>query len=286
MMDIKFGYEIHFTCTQRTPMLLMLHSHPSRGADLITPDDMFTDPVLPLKIHRDAFGNRCTRLVAPRGQLLVMARGVMRDTGAAEPEHPAAREHAVESLPEDTLVYLLPSRHCETEFLMGPAWNLFGDTPPGWQRVQAICDFVHRTITHGIEHARATRTAWEVFQERRGVCRDFAHLAIALCRCLNIPARFCTGYPGGIGAQSGGEPQDFSSWFEAYLGGAWHSFDPRHNQRRIGRILIGRGRDAADVAVCTSFGPSLMDRLHVWVTQARGDRQPVPAQLGPLSRYA
>jgi len=267
-MYISFGYELIFRCVQPTPMLLMLHSHQSRAGDLIIPDKMHTDPVVPLRTYRDGYGNLCTRLVAPPDRIQITADGILQDSGLPEPEAPTATEYPVHMLPDETLVYLLGSRYCETEHLMTVAWNLFGSTAPGWHRVQSICDFVHSHITFGYEYARPTKTAWEAYQEARGVCRDFAHLAIALCRCMNIPARYCTGYLGDIGVPPSNAPMDFAGWFEAYLGGAWHTFDPRNNQRRIGRLLVARGRDAADVAISTTFGFNVLESFRVWTDES------------------
>jgi transglutaminase-like putative cysteine protease len=267
-MYISFGYELIFRCVQPTPMMLMLHSHQSRAGDLIVPDKMHTDPVVPLRTYRDGFGNLCTRLVAPPDRIQITADGILQDSGLPEPEAPTASEYPVHMLPDESLVYLLGSRYCETEHLMTVAWNLFGSTPPGWNRVQTICDFVHSHITFGYQYARPTKTAWEAYQEGRGVCRDFAHLAIALCRCMNIPARYCTGYLGDIGVPPSDAPMDFAGWFEAYLGGAWHTFDPRNNQRRIGRLLVARGRDAADVAISTTFGFNVLESFRVWTDES------------------
>ena len=267
-MHVSFGYELVYRCSQATPMLLMLHTHSSRAGDLILPDRMTTDPVVPLRSYRDGAGNMCTRIVAPVERIQITADGIMYDSGVPEPVAPNAVEHPVASLPDETLVYLLGSRYCETENLMETAWNLFGATAPGWTRVQAINDFVHAHITFGYQYARPTKTAWEAYQEGRGVCRDFAHLAIALCRCMNIPARYCTGYLGDIGVPPADAPMDFAGWFEAYLGGAWHTFDPRNNQRRIGRILIARGRDAADVAIITTFGYNILESFRVWTDES------------------
>jgi transglutaminase-like putative cysteine protease len=182
-------------------------------------------------------------------------------------------EHAVEDLPAETLVFLLGSRYCETDRLTEKAWALFGQTPPGWPRVKAICDFVHGHIAFGYQHARATRTALEAFNERMGVCRDYTHLAIAFCRCMNIPARYCTGYLGDIGLPASPDPMDFSAWFEAYLGGRWHTFDPRNNIPRVGRVLIAQGRDAADVPLSNTFGPNVLKSFKVWTDEVRGQSE-------------
>jgi transglutaminase-like putative cysteine protease len=266
-VHIRFGYELLFRCPQPTPMILTLHAHYTRSSDLVRRDDMLTDPWVPLTLYRDGFGNWCTRIVAPLGQIRVTTDALIRDTGARDPIAPDAPQHPVESLPEETLVYLLGSRYCDTDNLATIAWSLFGSSTPGWHRVQAVCDFVHRHIKFGYEFARPTKTASEAFRERTGVCRDFAHLGIALCRCLNIPARYCTGYLGDIGIPPVDAPMDFAGWFEAYLGGRWYTFDPRNNTPRIGRILIARGRDAADVAISTSFGANVLESFRVWTDE-------------------
>jgi transglutaminase-like putative cysteine protease len=257
-MQIRVGYELIYQCPQPTPMLLALNVHHSRAADIVVADRMTTDPVVPLSAYHDGFGNWCSRIVAPAGQIRLASTAVVNDNGQPDPVVTTAVQHAVPDLPEDVLVFLLGSRYCETDQLSETAWQLFGHTPLGWARVQAICDFVHAHITFDYATARPTRTAWEAFNERRGVCRDFAHLAVALCRCMNIPARYCTGYLSDIGVPPPYSPMDFAGWFEAYLGGAWHTFDPRNNVPRIGRVLIGRGRDAVDVAISTTFGPNTL----------------------------
>ena len=266
-MQIRVGYELLYDCPQPTPMVLMLNVHPSRVADLATVDRMVTEPVVPVTGYHDGFGNWCSRLVAPSGRLRITASGVVNDTGAADPVLPAARQHRVEDLPDETLVYLMGSRYCETDRLTEDAWRLFAHTPPGWARVQAICDFAHGHLTFDYATARPTRTAFDAFQERRGVCRDFAHLAVALCRCMNIPARYCTGYLSDIGLPPPYSTMDFAGWFEAYLDGAWHTFDPRNNEPRRGRILIGRGRDAADVPISNTFGPNTLAGFTVWTDE-------------------
>jgi transglutaminase-like putative cysteine protease len=266
-MKIRVGFDIVYACPQPTPMILTLNVHHSRVPDLLHPDHLLTDPPLRVTAYRDGFGNWCSRIVAPVGETRFWADTVVNDPGTADAIDRSAAQHAVQDLPDETLVYLLGSRYCDTDHLLEAAWKLFGNAPPGWGRVQAICDFVHRHVTFGYEHARPTRTAWETFNERRGVCRDFAHLAVALCRCMNIPARYCTGYLGDIGVPASDAPMDFSGWFEAYLGGRWHTFDARHNTPRIGRVLIARGRDAADVAISMTFGPNTLERFRVWTDE-------------------
>ena len=265
-MKIRVGYDIVYECPQPTPMVLMVNIHHSRADDIIEPDIIRTDPVVPASSYFDGFGNWCTRLVAPAGTIRLTSTGLVRDSGAPDPVHLEAQQHLVQDLPPEVLVYLLGSRYCETDLLSETAWQLFSHAPMGWARVQAICDFVHERIAFNYADARATRTAFEAFTERRGVCRDFAHLAVTLCRCMNIPARYCTGYLGDIGVPPVPDPIDFSAWFEAYLGNGWHTFDARHNQPRIGRVPIAYGRDAVDVPISNTFGPTLLKSFTV-VTQ-------------------
>lgn len=266
-MKIQIGYEMIYNFPQVTPMFLMLNVHDTRAADIEVPDDLTTDPPVPIGVYRDSIGNRCTRIVAPSGRITIQSRGVVRDSGEPEVAVTSAEQHPVQDLPEDTLVFLLGSRYCETELLSQIAWNLFGNVTPGWNRVQAICDYVHNHIVFGYPNARNTRTAWEAFNEGAGVCRDFAHLAIAFCRSMNIPARYCTGYLGDMGTPPPYGVMDFAAWFEAYIGGAWRLFDPRNNVPRIGRILIARGRDAADVAIATTFGPHVLESFTVYTDE-------------------
>ena len=266
-MQIRVGYEIVYYCGQDTPMLLMLHVHYSRAADIVIPDHLATDPLVPITSHRDIYGNWCSRIVAPAGRMRLTTSAVLRDTGEADVVVPGAQQHEVRDLPEETLVFLLGSRYCETDLLSNVAWNLFSHTQPGWSRVQAICDYVHNHIAFNYQDARSTRTAWEAFNERKGVCRDFAHLAIAFCRSMNIPARYCTGYLGDMGTLPPYGVGDFAAWMEVYLGGRWLTFDPRNNMPRIGRALIARGRDAADVAIATTFGPTILEGFTVWTDE-------------------
>ena len=245
-MQIRIGYELIYNLPQATPMILVLNVHPERSRDLAAPDTIHTEPDLPQKTYIDNYGNHCTRILAPAGTLRLFTDTLVRDSGELDPVHPGAIQHPVEELPDSTLIYLLASRYCETDLLLQTAWDLFGSTKPGWERVQAICDTVHQHITFGYQHASPTQSATEVWQKGQGVCRDYAHLAITFCRCMNIPARYCTGYLGDIGVPKAPFPMDFSAWFEAYLEGRWYTFDARHNLPRIGRILMARGRDAAD----------------------------------------
>lgn len=262
-MQIRVGYELRYTFPNPTAMILTLNIHHSRVSDLVHPDHILTSPSVPMRGYRDSFGNWCTRLVAPAGSFRISTDTIANDSGAPDTVAWGAEQHPVEELPEDTLLFLLGSRYCETDRLSETAWKLFGDGPTGWGRVQAVCDFVHSHITFGYEYASPMKSAVGAYEERRGVCRDFAHLGIAFCRALNIPARYCTGYLGDIGVPPVDAPMDFAGWFEAYLGGKWYTFDPRNNVRRIGRVLIARGRDASDVAISTTFGPNTLDSFLV-----------------------
>jgi len=262
-MRIRAGYRITYETSVPTPMLLMLNVRPERAVDLETPDTVRVTPEVRLSSYHDAFGNLCTRLLTPAGRTTFTTDFVIRDSGLPDPVFPEADQQPVETLPDSVIEYLLPSRYCETEHLTNLAWSLFGGVTPGWARVQAIVDYAHQRITFGYEHARNTKTAFEVHEERCGVCRDFAHLAIALCRCMNIPARYCTGYLGDIGVAPVPAPMDFSAWFEVYLDGAWRTFDARHNKPRIGRILMAVGRDATDVAITTTFGVATLVNFEV-----------------------
>jgi transglutaminase-like putative cysteine protease len=266
-MRLRVGYEMTYECPQPTPMIVTLHIHSTRVADIVVPDHLVAAPSVPITAYRDGFGNWCSRLVAPQGEIRLSADALIDDTGEPDPVVPAAEQHAVEDLPEETLVYLLGSRYCETDRLSQTAWDLFGDTPTSWGRAQAICDFVHRHVTFDYMQARATRTAWETLEEKVGVCRDFTHLAVALCRCMNIPSRYCTGYLGDIEVPPPYGPMDFAAWMEVYLGGNWHTFDPRNNVPRVGRVLIARGRDAADVAITSTFGPNTLTSFKVWADE-------------------
>lgn len=281
-MKIEAGYDIAFNCVQETPVVLMLSVHPSRQADLLTDHRIGLSPAVPARDYLDGFGNVCTRLVAPRGLIEIRNRFVIADSGVPDEVAPEAAQWPVDRLPDETLVYLLGSRYCDTQRLGDLAWSLFGGIHGGWQRVQAICDYVHGRIEFGYHHARGDRTAAEGHQERIGVCRDFAHLAVTLCRCMNIPARYCTGYLGDIGVPRDPAPMDFSAWFEVFLGGRWYTFDARHNHPRIGRIVIARGRDAADVAISTTFGPAQLVRFSVLTEElAEAGSGAAPASLVP-----
>jgi transglutaminase-like putative cysteine protease len=262
-LKIRAGYDIAFNCVQEVPMLLLLSVHPSRQHDLLTKHVIRFSPDVEARDFRDAFGNICTRLVSPPGILEVRNEFLISDTGLPDEVNYQAEQWPVGDLPDEALIYLLGSRYCDTQKLLNHAWSMFGGIQGGWQRVQAICNYVHDRIEFGYHHARCDRTASEGHEERIGVCRDFAHLAVTLCRCMNIPARYCTGYLGDIGVPRDPAPMDFSAWFEVFLAGRWCTFDARHNHPRIGRIVIARGRDAADVAISTAFGSAVLTRFNV-----------------------
>lgn len=262
-MLIRFGYDISLSCAQETPLVCLLALRDERQADLHRQGPVETFPPVPVTSYRDVFGNTCLRLAAPAGGVRIRHDCVIRDSGLPDAQDHSAAQVPIHDLPDDTLVYLLGSRYCETDRLSQTAWDLFGATAPGWARVQAICDFVHGHIRFDYQNARATRTAAEAFAEQTGVCRDFAHLAIAFCRCMNIPARYVNGYLGDIGVPEV-EPMDYAAWIEVYLGGRWFAFDPRNNQPRIGRTKVAHGRDAADVPLIHSFGPHALTGFTVW----------------------
>jgi transglutaminase-like putative cysteine protease len=262
-MLIRFGYDITVTCESPTPMICLMEVRPERNRDMVTAQQVVTTPAVETHTYRDMFGNVCRRFTAPAGDFSMWADGTIADSGAYDPVHIDADEIPIPDLPDECLVYLVGSRYCETDRLSQIAWDLFEDVTPGWGRVQAICDFVQEHLTFSYENARATRTAVEAYEERIGVCRDFAHLAISFCRCMNIPARYVNGHLGDIGVPIL-DPMDFSAWMEVYLGGQWMTFDPRNNEPRIGRIQVACGRDAADVPLIHSFGPHVLKSFRVW----------------------
>jgi transglutaminase-like putative cysteine protease len=274
-MLIRVGYELAYRCPKPTPMILTLSVHYSRVSDIVQPDHLVISPSVPVTAYRDSFGNWCTRIVAPTGLTKLSANGIVRDTGLHDAVRPDLVQHPVEQLPQETLQFLLPSRYCESDLLSETAWQLFSSTQPGWARVHAIATFVHNHITFGYAHASPNKTALSAYRERTGVCRDFAHLGIAFCRAMNIPARYCTGYLGDIGVPPDVAPMDFAGWFEAYLGDGWYTFDPRNLVPRIGRVLIAQGRDAADVAISTSFGPNILEDFKVYCEEIPPNATPM-----------
>jgi len=262
-MLIKAGFDIEFGTNAPTPMTGLLSVHPSRNRDLRTPQRIVTSPDIPIYDYIDSFGNVATRFTLPAGGGRISTEFLIEDSGEPDVPAPDVPVTPVQELPEDALPFLLASRYCETERLMQTAWSLFGGIVSARARIEAIVDWVHNHISFGYHNARCTRTAFEGYQERVGVCRDFAHLAVTLSRCMNMPARYCTGYLGDIGIAPVDAPMDFSAWFEVYVDGDWYTYDARHNEPRIGRIVMARGRDATDVAITTSFGTSWLNKFEV-----------------------
>ena len=276
-MRVHIGCRLQYSFPQPTPVIAVLNVHYSRFGDLERADYLVTSPSVPLESYRDGFGNWCTRMLAPEGDFTLSTDGIFRDSGRLDPVSPQVRQHQVQDLPFETLVYLLGSRYCDTDMLSDEAWRRFGNTEPGWARVQAICDFVHDTVAFDYMQADATRTASQTLFGRHGVCRDYAHLAIAFCRCVNIPARYCTGYLSDIGEPEPHPPGDFAAWMEVFLEGRWLVFDPRNNTRRTARILVAIGRDAADVPLTQTFGPNTLTDFRVWTVEAAKDGRPARA---------
>ncbi len=263
-MLLRVACEISFTLPKPTAMVLMLYLHPSVAARVRKSENLVVKPHATISEYTDVYGNHCGRVVVAPGLAAFSNDAIVEDDGRPDPQVWNAYQHSVQDLPDNVLLYLLASRYCEVDSeLKELAWSLFGRLPAGWPLVQAVCDFVHQHVRFDYMQARANRTALEIYRERAGVCRDFMHLAITFCRCLNIPARYCTGYLGDIGVPRSDAPMDFSAWFEVFLGGKWHAFDARNNVPRIGRVLMARGRDAADVALTTSFGVNQLHSFHV-----------------------
>jgi transglutaminase-like putative cysteine protease len=263
-MLIKVDCKIALALQEPAAVVLMLHLHPSISTTAGSGERLEVEPPVPITNYLDTFGNRCSRVFMPQGRVEFRHEAVVLDSGLPDPQTWDAYHHRVQELPDDVLMFLLPSRYCEVDSeLKEMAWSLFGHGPAGWPLVRAICDYVHGHIRFDYQQARANRTALEAFRERVGVCRDFTHLAITLCRCVNVPARYCTGYLGDLAVPPDPAPMDFSAWFEVYLGGKWHAFDARHNVPRVGRVLVARGRDAADVALTTTFGITRLESFRV-----------------------
>jgi transglutaminase-like putative cysteine protease len=268
-MRIRLGYDIGYEFEQPTPMIVTLSVHYSRVSDLEQPDTMKTSPPVPYVSYRDGFGNWCNRVKAPAGAFTLRTDTVIRDRGVLDTVPRVGQQLPVEDLPQETLVFLLGSRYCESDRLSELAWDTFGHVAGGWPLVQAISAYVHDHIAFDHQAARPTKTALEALHEGRGVCRDYAHLGVALCRAMNIPARYCTGYLGDIGVPLSADAMDFSGWFEVYLSEGWFTVDPRNLVPRIGRVLIAQGRDAADVAITTTFGPNVLSHFRVWTDEIR-----------------
>ncbi|HQU70101.1 MAG TPA: transglutaminase family protein [Albidovulum sp.] len=285
-MLIRVGYEIKLACKQPTPLICLMSVHPDTRGRLLAPEETSMDPMVPVQSYIDSFDNICRRLVAPAGGITLRSDAVIHDSGKPDPVYRTAEEWEVGRLPDDTLRFLLGSRYVETDLLSQTAWDMFGSVNPGWDRVEAIVAFVHDHLRFDYQSARATRTAVEAYRERVGVCRDFAHLALGFLRAMNIPARYVNGYLGDIGVPPVPDPMDFSAWIEVFLGGEWHSFDPRHNARRIGRVVVARGRDAADVPLINSFGLHGLTQFRVWTDEVKDAPQGTVTPSFPSSPIA
>lgn len=285
-MLIRVGHEITLACDQPTPLICLMTIHPDAQGHLLAPEVTWTAPEVPVQSYIDSFGNICRRLIAPAGGITLQSDATLYDSGALDEADRSAEEVPFAMLPDDVLRFLLGSRYVETDLLSESAWQLFGHVAPGWARVEAIVAFVNGHIRFDYQQARATRTASEAFQERVGVCRDFAHLALAFLRAMNIPARYVNGYLGDIGVPPMPDPMDFSAWIEVYLGGRWFTFDPRHNARRIGRVVVARGRDAADVPLINSFGSHVLTKFHVWTDEVEERLLPEVTPSSPASPKA
>ena len=262
-MLIKAGFNIEFLTGAATPMSALLSIHPSRNRDLVTQHRILISPDVPMYDYLDSFGNVATRLTLPAGGAALSVDFVIADDGQPDRRAPDVPVTPVQELPDDVLQFLLASRYCETERLMDTAWALFHGITSARGQVEAIVDWAHNHISFGYHFARNTRTAWEGYQEGVGVCRDYAHLAVTLCRCMNIPARYCTGYLGDIGIPPVDAPMDFSAWFEVFVDGEWYSYDACHQASRMGRIVMAKGRDAIDVAITNSFGTARLNTFEV-----------------------
>ena len=271
-MLIRYGYDIEFFCPQPVLVVTLLDAHPDHAQSVKTLGPFESQPRLDEQSFIDAYGNQVTRFLAPCGVTRISRDAVYRSDGAHQPVAPDAKEVPLDQVPPAYLMYLLGSRYCETDMMSAIAWGLFGHTAPGWPRVQAICDFVNQHLTFGYQYARSTRTAVEAFEERVGVCRDFAHLAVTFCRCMNIPTRYANGFLGDIGVPPDPAPMDYNAWLEVYLDHRWYVFDARHNAPRIGRITVARGRDATDIPLLNSFGPHILNSFKVWTDEIHETR--------------
>jgi transglutaminase-like putative cysteine protease len=270
-MRIRVGCEFEYASEAAVPMLMMVRAQPDREQRTLY-ESRWTEPQVAVREYVDTFDNHCWRFTAPAGPFRIRYDAVVATSSQADPVVPDALLVPVEDLPDATLVYTLASRYIQSDLLVNQAWDLFGGTPPTWQRVQAVCDWVHANVAYETAGNSPTITALDVFERRIGVCRDFALLATAFCRALNIPARYTFGYLPDIAVEPPDVPMDFHAWFEAYIGDRWYAFDARHNEPRIGRVVIGRGRDAVDVALVTQYGATTLKSMTVWadeVTDAR-----------------
>jgi transglutaminase-like putative cysteine protease len=289
-MLVKTEYDIQFDLPMPTPMVAMLHLHPSLKSQVKAGNELkveYIDREMTTEVaaseYRDVFGNYCTRFVAPVGSIRLSGTSVVELEETADAINAYAQQVPVEELPDEVLQFLLPSRYCQVDQFGPIAQDLFGWMTPGWTKASAIRDWVHEKVMFNYKSARFTKSAMDVFTERVGVCRDYQHLAITLSRCQNIPARYVTGYLGDIRAPFSGAG-DFSAWYEVFLDGRWMTMDARHNEPRMGRVLMATGRDAADVAITTSFGNAVLTNFYVDSYEVREDWTRVPALPGTIAQ--
>ncbi|GAC1397603.1 MAG: transglutaminase family protein [Chloroflexota bacterium] len=280
-MNIRVGCDFHYETPWPTPTVMQIEPYASREQRIVR-QDMEIAPTTPTHEYRDSYGNTCRRFTMPGGDFRLRFDAVAAVADTPDPVHLHAIQAPVDELPDETLLYTMPSRYCLSDVLSGAAWDLFGETEPGWGRVQTICDWVHENIRFQYGTSTPLTTAVDVYESRVGVCRDFAHLGLTFCRAMNIPARYVFGYLPDIGVPIPDAPMDFCGWFEAYLEDRWWTFDPRNNTRRVGRVVIARGRDALDVAMFTTYGSHTLHRMVVWADE-EGAALPAEAlRVGPL----
>ncbi len=285
-MLIRAGYNLRFETEVSVPMLALLHVRPERQQDLRTPEILETEPKVPVQTYIDHFGNVCSRFTLPPGSTTLSVDFVIEDSGQPDPVAPNATQSLVEELPNDVMQFLFSSRYCEVSKLADEAWDIAKRTETGWERAEALVTAAHERIEFDYMKASTQHTARSAYDQRFGVCRDFAHLGITLCRAANIPARYCTGYLGDIGIDPVDYPMDFSAWFEAYLGGRWYTFDARHNKPRIARIVMARGRDATDTALTTQFGAARLAHFHVHTDEVADTKITRPPEETALPQSA
>jgi transglutaminase-like putative cysteine protease len=267
-MRLRVGCEFEYASPGQVPMLMLVR--PQAGPEQqIEYESRWTEPQVSVADYVDSFGNSCWRFTAPSGEFRIRYDALVIVSGEPDIVVPNAPLIGVADLPDAALVYTLPSRYIQSDLLVQPAWELFGATQPTWSRVQAVCDWVHTNVNYETGSSDPTVTAMDVLQRRVGVCRDFALLATGLCRALNIPARYTFGYLPDIGVEPPDIAMDFHAWFEAYLGGRWYSFDARHNVPRVGRVVVGHGRDAVDVAMATQYAATSLTAMTVWADEVQ-----------------
>jgi transglutaminase-like putative cysteine protease len=264
-LRVRVGCDFVYESEVPTPMLVIVRPRTEYNHHLAS-EFRSIEPAIPIHEFIDGFGNAVWRLVAPPGVLRLRYDALCDVPADPDPIMPGLPKMPIEALPDDVLVYTLPSRHCQSDLLISDAWDLFGAVEGGWEQAQAVCDWIHTNITYG-KGSTSNTSSWDVYQERRGVCRDFAHMGVTLCRAMNIPARYVCGYLPDIGVEPDPTPMDFHAWFEVFLGGAWRTFDARHNRRRTGRVLIAAGRDAVDVSLATIYGGTRLTRMRVWADE-------------------